>query len=48
MRHARHVENEDTWQRSVDVETHRHQDTGTGNLKCRISSVQNVCKHNYR
>ena len=24
---ARQVENEDTWQRSVDVETHRHQDT---------------------
>ena len=28
MRLARHVENEDTWQRYVQVETHRHQDTG--------------------
>ena len=28
MRLARHVENEDTWQRYVEVETHRHQDSG--------------------
>ena len=28
MRLARHVENEDTWQRCVEVETQRHQDTG--------------------
>ena len=28
MRLARHVGNEDTWQRYVEVETHRYQDTG--------------------
>ena len=28
MRLARHVEDEDTWQRYVEVEAHRHQDTG--------------------
>ena len=28
LRLAKHVENEDTWQRYVEVETHRHQDTG--------------------
>ena len=27
MRLARHVESEDTWQRYVEVETYRHQDT---------------------
>ena len=29
MRLARDMENEDTWQRYVEEETHRHQDTGT-------------------
>ena len=28
MRLAKHVENEDIWQRYVEVEAHRHQDTG--------------------
>ena len=28
MRLSRHVENEDIWQRYVEVETQRHQDTG--------------------
>ena len=28
MRLARDADNEDTWQRYVEVETHRHQDTG--------------------
>ena len=28
MRLAKHVENEDTWQKDVEVETHRYQDMG--------------------
>ena len=28
MRLAKHVENENTWQRNAEVEAHRHQDTG--------------------
>ena len=55
MRLARHVKNEDTWQRYVEVETHRHQDTGApramakvqvkvqAKAKARNEHLQHVC-----
>ena len=36
MRLAKQVENEDTWQRYVEVETHRHQDTGAPRALARV------------
>ena len=36
MRLARHVESEDTWQRYVEVETHRHQDTGAPRTMAKV------------
>ena len=47
MRLARHVENEDTWQRYVEVETHRHQDSGgpkgSGKGKGKKRTLEHVC-----
>ena len=36
MRLARYVDNEDTWQRYVEVDTHRHQDTAAPRARAKV------------
>ena len=44
MRRARHVENEDTWQRYVEVVTHRQQDTGAPRALAKVQEKKGPCK----